>query len=327
MPRTPAFLSQAPASLTLEVPRVDVLADVLGVSLLRNALYKRIEARAPWGLRVQEKTRATFYLVARGSARLELEGAKAILLGPGDAVFMPHGTAHVLRDSPTTEPVEACGGSKRTPGMSRRIGGTGAPTSLVAGFFQREPGHTPPLLARMPNVVVLSGSDASADPWVAATIRLILAESETPGPASTLVMQRLADVLFVHALRSLTRARRAQCPKGLPALEDPAIHQALALMHADVTMPWTVASLAKRVGLSRSGFAARFTELVGQPPLQYLMRWRLSRAAELLRDTGDDITVVAARVGYESVPSFSRTFKRFQGASPAAFRKAQRNAT
>lgn len=95
---------------------------------------------------------------------------------------------------------------------------------------------------------------------------------------------------------------------------------------ADRLLEWPddlelVAKLAKRVGLSRSGFAERFTERVGEAPLQYLVRWRVARAAEFLRDTDDSIAEVAARVGYESVPSFSRTFKRWRGASPAAFRR------
>jgi AraC-like DNA-binding protein len=96
-------------------------------------------------------------------------------------------------------------------------------------------------------------------------------------------------------------------------------------MHADLTSAWTVAELARRVGLSRSGFASRFAELVGEPPLQYLVRWRIARAAELLRDTEDGIVEIASRVGYESVPSFSRTFKRWRGQSPAAFRRATRS--
>ena len=95
-------------------------------------------------------------------------------------------------------------------------------------------------------------------------------------------------------------------------------------MHARVGEPWTVAKLAARVGLSRSGFALRFTELVGEPPLQYLARWRMARAAELLRDTHEGMGEIAAKVGYESVPSFSKAYKRWQGTSPGAFRRTQR---
>ncbi len=125
-------------------------------------------------------------------------------------------------------------------------------------------------------------------------------------------------------MRSLTKQRgcQAQRQQGLVALSDPPIHKALSLMHAQVGHAWSVAELAARVGLSRSGFAARFTELVGEPPLQYLARWRVTRAAELLRDTDEAVSTIAARVGYDSTPSFNKAFKRWQGTSPGAYRRA-----
>ncbi len=306
--------------MDLQDPRGDVLADVLGVALLRNALYRRIEARAPWGMRVAFQQRAFFYLVARGTALVEVDGERPLALSVGEVVFIPHGTAHTLRDSATTKPAPVCDGKRCTEGGPRRLGGSGASTTIVAGFFEQR-GRQPALLERMPRIVMLSPTDPTSGPWISATVQLLLAESASPGPASAIVLQRLADVLFVQALRSV--AAHVSCKRsGLAALADPPIHQALALMHARVAEPWTVARLAARVGLSRSGFAARFTELVGEPPLQYLARWRIARAAELLREEGGGIAEVAGRVGYESVPSFSKAFKRWQGVSPGTFRRA-----
>jgi AraC-like DNA-binding protein len=235
--------------------------------------------------------------------------------------FIPHGSAHVLRDSGTTEPAPVCDGKEFTDASPRHIGGRGASTTIVTGFFDRGGAREPLLLRGMPRVAVLSPTHPTSGAWIAATVQLILAESAAPGPASTIVLQRLADVLFVQALRSMSSHARCR-PSGLAALSDPPIHEALALMHARVEAPWTVAILARRVGLSRSGFAARFAELVGEPPLQYLARWRIARAAELLRDTDEDLAEIARRVGYESVPSFSKAFKRWQSVSPGAFRRA-----
>ncbi|MET0795428.1 MAG: AraC family transcriptional regulator [Polyangiaceae bacterium] len=323
MAKHPKDLSKTPRPFALEDPRGDVLADVLGIALVRNALYKRIECKAPWGIRKGPKPRATFYLLARGSALLEVEGERDVTLSVGDVAFIPHGTPHVLRDAKTSVPVLACDGPARPSSGTRRVGGNGAPSSIIAGFFERELGRAPVLLANLPQLVVIRPADASNEPWIGATVQLILAESAAPGPASAFILQRLSDVLFVHALRSLSR--RPNGPSGLPALSDPVIYQALSLMHADFAAKWTVAEIARRVGLSRSGFASRFSELVGEPPLQYLARWRLARAAELLRDTEDGIVEIALRVGYESVPSFSRTFKRFRGQSPGAYRRATRS--
>lgn len=322
MPVRPPSLSKTPDALELQSPRGDVLADVLSGSLVRSALYKRIEGHAPWGIRIPAKPRAAFYLLARGSALLEVDGRAPVTLSAGDVVFLPHGTAHTLKDAKDSPTHLVCEAVPRTSPGTRRIGGTGAVTSLVAGFFERDGGRSPVLLERMPEAVVLSPSDPDADPSLTATVQLVLRESASAGPASAFVLHRLADVLFVQVLRALSRNRA--CPKGLPALADPAIHEALALMHADVKSPWTVDRLARQVGLSRSGFAARFSALVGEPPLQYLVRWRMARAAELLRDGDDAIAHVAAQVGYESVPSFSKSFKRWKGAAPAAFRRAAR---
>jgi AraC-like DNA-binding protein len=322
MPSRPNGLSQSPAQMDLQDPRGDVLADVLSVGLLRNALYKRIEAGAPWGMRFGARERAVFYLVARGAARLEVDGERPLALSAGDVVFIPHGSAHTLRDAPTTKPMAVCDG-KHSPDLSPlRIGGPGAITTFITGFYDRRgSGRVPVLLARVPRIVMLSPTDASTAPWVAATVQLIFAESAAPGPASALVMQRLTDVLFVQMLRSLSK--HFECKRsGLPALADPPIYEALSLIHARVAEPWTVVKLATQVGLSRSGFAARFTDTVGEPPLQYLARWRVARAAELLRDTTDDIAEIADRVGYASVPSFNKAFKKWQGFTPGGFRQA-----
>ena len=317
MRKTPKQLAETPTPLALRDPRGDAVADVLGASLIRHALYSPIEARAPWGLRMPRRNRASFYLVAHGSARLEVEGARTQILSAGDVGFVPHGTAHVLRDSADSVPLPVCDGASSPSQKPLRIGGRGAGTTLVAGFFELSDGLGPVLLQGVPPLIILSASDPASAPWV----RFIVAESASPRPASNIVLQRLADVLFVLALRSTVG--EGTCQRGaIAAVSDPRIYEALSLMHARVADPWSVDVLARRVGMSRSGFAARFTDLVGESPLQYLARWRIARAAELLRDTTEKVEIIAGRVGYESVPAFSRAFKRWQGTGPAAFRRS-----
>lgn len=326
MARRPLRLSERPAGLEPPDPRGDALADLLGAVLLRNAMYKRIEARAPWGLQKPTRDRAVFYLVAHGSALLELEGEgeSPRRLVVGDVAFLPHGTGHTLRDAATTAP-EIVGHGTRTPSSRlRTIGGTGDRSSLITGFFELARGRRPALLERMPRVVTMTSTAPPFDPLFATTVQLLLAESAAPAQGSAIVLQRLADVLFVQALRSLAAARPSCPERGLSTLADPHIAQALDLLHARLEASWTVASLAARVGLSRSGFAARFTELVGEPPLQHLARWRIARAAEHLRGTDDAIGAIATRVGYESAPSFTKAFRRWQGTSPVAYRKVHR---
>ncbi len=322
----PSQLSQTPAGAARIVPAEvhnDVLADVLSLGFLRNVLYRHFDARAPWGLDVQPGQHAVLYVVARGHALLELAGQSPLKLTAGQVAFLSRGAPHVLRDAPTTRPVALCSGTnRRTAPPAQRIGGRGARTSIIATFFERA--RTPPPLLAQPADVVILSDDAAADPIVAATIASVLAELDHPAPASVLLMQRLADVLVVQAMRALTRQPACQSSRrpGLVALSDPPIHEALSLMHARFDYTWSVAELAARVGLSRSGFAARFTELVGEPPLQYLARWRMMRAAELLRETDEPVGAIAARVGYESTPSFIKAFKRWKASSPREYRRA-----
>ncbi|MBX3213677.1 MAG: AraC family transcriptional regulator [Labilithrix sp.] len=319
MPVRPRKLAGTPPQMDLQDPRGDVIADVLGASLIRHVLYRPLEARAPWGMRVPRRERASFYLLTRGNARLEVEGQRAHVLSPGEVAFVPHGTAHVLRDAANTEPVPVCDGPPKASLAPRRIGGSGAATIIVAGFFDIGNGREPPLLQSMPALIVLSASDPTSGPWLSAMVQLIIAESSTPRPASSIVLQRLADVLFVLAIRSTSSQRKCT---GLAALSDPSIYGALGLMHSRVAEVWTVEKLARRVSMSRSSFASRFTELVGDPPLQYLARWRTTRAAELLRESDEKVETIANLVGYESLPAFSRAFKRWQGQSPANFRRS-----
>jgi AraC-like DNA-binding protein len=323
MIQRPKGLPDRPPALTVEDPRGDVLADVLAGARLSNVLYRRVDCRAPWGIRQPQREHAMFYLLARGAARLDVDGEAPVALSTGDVVFLPNGTPHTLRDSAETVPVHVCGEAGGGDGRPRHLGDDGAASSFVAGFFDLGMGRHTALLGTLPRVVALSAKDGAAGPWVAATVALIVAESAAPGPAGTLVMQRLADVLFVQALRSLLS--HGDCAKvPLSALSDPHVGRALGVMHAKVADPWTVESLATEVGLSRSGFAARFAALVGEPPLQYLTRWRMARAAELLRDTNESMAEIATTVGYDSVPSFNKAYKRWQGTSPGAFRRRAR---
>lgn len=318
----PKLLSQTPRTLDLEDPRCDVLADLLSASLLRNAMYRRFDGGVPWGFSMTTRERVTFYVVARGTARFEVEGERLHVLSVGDAILLPHGTAHVVRDAPTTIPERACDGGLRPAGRGhvKRFGGDGAVTSIIAGFFAYT-GQRPLLLASLPRVLVSCADDPARSPSMTATLQLLVGEAMAARPASTFVLQRLAEVLLVHALRDLA-TRSAGDPKKLAAIADPAIHNALELIHRGLAHPWTVALLAKQCGMSRSAFAERFAALVGEPPLQYLARWRMARAGELLRGSDTRVNEIAGSVGYTSVPSFNKAFRKWQGATPSAFRSA-----
>jgi transcriptional regulator GlxA family with amidase domain len=179
------------------------------------------------------------------------------------------------------------------------------------------------LLESLPSVIHIAAGEADTSVQLAAAVQLILAESAAPGPGSALVSARLAEILLVHALRTQVAAHEKD-RHGLCALADPQIGASLRLMHASPAEPWTVERLAREVGMSRSAFAARFTQLVGEAPLQYLTRWRMTQAAELLREGDDSVPAIAERVGYGNATAFTKAFARVEGIGPGAYRRKWR---
>jgi AraC-like DNA-binding protein len=311
---------------------VDVMGEILEAVHLKTAIFGKIDLGAPWRLRLPERDYLSFYVLARGSAWLELgppetrplHGASEIALSTGDAVILPHGSAHELRDvdrsqvpAQTLDP-DTC--PRAVTAHVAQLGGDGPVTSIIAGHFTLGSAPRNALLASLPPAIHLPAGAVSASPQLAGLVPLILSESASPGAGGSIVLARLADLLFVHALRLwISTADSSAC--GLRAVTDPAIGAALRLMHARPAEPWTVARIATTVAMSRSAFAARFTALVGEPPLQYLARWRMTLAAQRLRDGNGGVAEVAEAVGYANPVAFSKAFARMQGIGPGAFRR------
>jgi AraC-like DNA-binding protein len=331
MPKKPQNAIRRPALSD----SIDVFGEILEALHLRTAIFGKLDLGAPWRLRLPEREYLSFYVVARGSAWLDLGGVRSrsahgpdqIPLSTGDAVILPHGSPHELRDVDRSDipalsfDYDAC---PRQP-HAGRAGGDGPVTSIIIGHFMLGSAPRNALLAALPAAIHLPAGAASTSPQLAGLVPLILSESAAPGAGGSIVLARLADLLFVQALRFWTStAGQAAC--GLRAVADPAIGSALRLMHARPGEPWTIAQLASSVARSRSAFAARFTELVGEPPLQYLARWRMTLAAQRLRADDAVIADVAEAVGYANPVAFSKAFARMQGVGPGTFRREARRA-
>jgi transcriptional regulator GlxA family with amidase domain len=155
-------------------------------------------------------------------------------------------------------------------------------------------------------------------------MRQAAAEASDLRPGGSAMLVRLSEMLFIDAIRQYLATLPEDSCGWLAGVRDRFVGRALALMHADPAEAWTVAELGRQVGLSRSAFHARFAELLGQTPMQYLASWRMQAAAALLRDTAATVATVAGDVGYESEASFSRAFKRFVGKPPAVWRQQSR---
>jgi len=311
---------------------MDALSAILAPVRLQQTCWAFTVGRAPWGLAFPGKTSCVrFHYVVRGSAWLHVDGADEpdVALSGGDLAVVPLGHTHVLRDHPRSaavgvDDVAQCG--SRSVVMQLDVGAKGAETNFVTGAFVLDDPLARQILAVLPPVLRMTPEVEHCVPSFLENIQFITREVETGRPGSEVVLLRMADVIFIQILRAYLARVPDDGAGFLGALRDPSTAAALGAMHHRAEAPWTVASLAKEVGLSRSVFAARFTQLVGEPPLGYLSRLRMQKAATLLRE-GATLAMASHLTGYASEASFSHAFRQWAGVAPGAYRKTLRESS
>ncbi|MFF9853646.1 AraC family transcriptional regulator [Streptomyces litmocidini] len=301
---------------------MDVVSDAISAVRVGRPSSERVRVGGRWCARFDPYDGAGFHVVLRGGCWLLPDGGEPVVLGAGDAVLLPHGTGHVIADAPADAATVAravpfdrwaAGGLPHPP----RTAGHGREVEMVCGKYRLDRSHVHPLLAELPPLVHLPAR-ADGDPGLRGAIALLAGELEEQRPGASLALPSLLDLLFVYMVRSWT----AESTDGTwpAALGDRVAAAALRALHADPAAPWTVDRLAAEAGVSRPTLARRFTALVGRPPMAYLAWWRLTRAAALLRDTGDPLAAVARRVGYGSPYALSHAFRREFGMTPGRYR-------
>jgi AraC-like DNA-binding protein len=243
----------------------------------------------------------------------------------GDLIVCPHGGGQTLASDLGLEPIDADTlPSLAAPGdpITRlRHGGGGTVTRLVCGYLACSRSACRPVLDALPAVACIPAREGVAAALVRELLHLAVSESAQSRPGAQSMLAKLSELLFVEALRSYAHALPTAGTGWLAGLRDPYVGRALGMLHAEPANSWTVDDLAGRVALSRSALAERFTALVGEPPMQYLSRWRLALAAQALRAGPEPIARIAERSGYDSDAAFSRAFKREFGVPPAAWRR------
>jgi AraC-like DNA-binding protein len=306
-------------------PPADPLGEALHFLRMDGAFYCRSELSAAWGLTLPEmRGYLWFHVVASGRAWLETDEAEPSLLRPGDFALVPHGDGHRLRSDPGA-PVPGILELEREAVSDRyeilRHGEGGAPTTLVCGAVRFDHPAARNLIEILPAAILLEAADSPQLDWMQSTLRLMAAEAKELRPGGEAVITRLGDILVIQAIRSWIETDPAAQTGWLGALQDRQIGRAISLIHRDPARAWTVASLARELAMSRSSFAARFTELVGEPVMQYVTRWRMLVAVDFLREDGATVGELARRLGYRSEAAFARAFKRVVGVPPGAVRR------
>ena len=313
----------------LTAPRADELSDLLNQINVRSVVYCLSDLGAPWGLRVDSSATAKFHLVLDGRATLTLDepGIAPTELSAGELALVPHGSGHLIQDE-RGSPARPLGDilAEQPARAAERLayGGDGTRTLLLCGGFALASGLPENLLSLLPPLLVLDTASTGLSRWLEPTLALLRNEIASDAPGGSAMLAKLADVFLAEiARRYLSSLDVLIISVPSAAADDPSVGAALALMRAQPDAPWTVADLARKVGLSRTAFAARFRDLVGEPPMSYLARLRLGYAAGYLSATDKTVREIARMVGYSSEASLSKAFQRRFGRAPGEYRRQQ----
>jgi AraC-like DNA-binding protein len=301
---------------------MDPMSDVLASMHVRSFGYGRLEAGAPWGLSYSKHS-ASLGMLLEGECWLSMEKMSApVQLRAGDCWLTVHGDAHVLSDHP---------GSAARPfselttieGRTARVGGRGRTSVIVGGWFRFDPLSSRPLTRFLPALIHIARENARVL-GLDTTLQSLANEASNNAPGSRIVIKHLAEILFIQMIRSFVASESSSGPGLVRALSDRQIGATLRMMHERTDHHWTVAELARAAGSSRSAFARRFVELVGESPMEYLSYWRMYKAGELLRGSDLRLSEIAHAVGYDSEASLCHAFKRLLGVTTGEYRSSGR---
>jgi AraC-like DNA-binding protein len=318
---------------------VDPLSDLLRVVRLYGAFFFEVEAAGSWSLDsvpVEELTPRImpgaehliyYHVLTRGRCYAGLKGEEQVELAPGDVVVFPHGDAHIMSSG---QGIRVGPGPHVHTSSSTRYSQTVVlgdketrDVALVCGFLGCDRRPFNPLLAALPHRMHIRGASTA---WVDTFTRRLTEEARLGLPGADSVLTRLAELMFIEVLRRYLDDLPPGQTGWLAGLRDEVVARVLRLIHGRPAHRWTLDELARDSASSRSNVAKQFAALVGQPPMQYLMQWRMQIATNLLTQSGAKVAAIGAQVGYDSEAAFSRAFKKATGLAPGAWREARRTA-
>jgi AraC-like DNA-binding protein len=323
--------------------RNDPLTDVLASVRLTGAVFFSVEGAPPWAAESPPASAISgrvlpgadhvleFHAVTRGRCLIGILGEEPMQLEAGDVICFPHGDAHVLSSGrgiqamPVPLQLFERAATARLP-FPLKLGEGPAEVHVICGFLGCDARPFNPLLASLPRVLRASDRGGPPGGWLTRFMEVAEVEARSPRPGSEGVLGRLSELMFVEMIRRHLEALPPDRTGWLAGLRDPHVGKALAALHDRPGHPWTLDEVGHQAGLSRSALAERFADLVGEPPFQYLARWRMQVAAGLLATTHDGVAAIGARVGYASEAAFSRAFKKLVGVPPATWRRRRSTA-
>jgi len=302
---------------------------------LSGSVFLRAHLSAPWAyvsrsaadlesmLRTRGERIIVFHVITEGSCRIALGNGVVEELVAGDVAILPFADQHVMGD-PSLEGavplLEILPDPANTPVL--RYGGSGPVMSMVCGYLRSDDLPLNPVLASLPPLIRVPTAGGPLGHWVDASVEYALHTLSLRSPVSDPVLARLPELMITECLCAFAGRGRGADQGWLAGLADPVVGRALACIHREPELGWTLKELARRAAASRSVLAERFQKLIGQAPMSYLTAFRLQLAGRQLRTSAASMAEVAGAVGYASEAAFSRAFKRHVGVSPSEWRKS-----
>ena len=319
---------------------MDAFSEVLSGVRLKGAVFFSAEFSAPWGFFSPPSTALTpilspgaehlvlYHFVIEGTARATLGDGTRLNLEAGDIVVFPHGDSHELGGMDAVAPIDSAIILAKIANRDLsacRWGGGGERARFVCGFLACDPLLCAPILESLPPMLKVNIRSDPSGYWLEQSILHLVHEASSNRAGSEAMLAKLSEALFVDTLRRYVAGLTEQTQGWLAGARDPVVGRSLALLHARVKHPWTIAELAEGVGVSRSALVERFSRYLSEPPMTYLTRWRLQLAAESLQKTSRGVADIAADIGYQSEAAFSRAFKREFGQPPGRYRSEHKS--
>ncbi|WP_116947995.1 AraC family transcriptional regulator [Jiangella endophytica] len=306
---------------------MDALTDLLDDVRASGALIGRTVLDPRWSVRFATGAELTLLAVLDGTAWLLPADGDPVRVGAGEVAIVRGPEPFTVAVDPAARPEDAvkladyCAWSVRAGAAGRTCDpGASGDTVVLTGTYDGAAGISERLLDALPRVLVIAEDDCPCP-----MLDLVADEIAANRPGQQVVLDRLLDLMLVSTLRGWFDRPQARAPHWYGRLDDSPVSQALRLLHDDPGRGWTVGSLAAATGVSRALLARDFAARVGEPPMSYLAGWRLSIAADLLRETDATIESIARQVGYGSAFALSAAFKRRRGLTPSQHRAVGRS--
>ncbi len=299
---------------------MDALSSLLEIIKIKSAVYFKADFSSPWGMSISTSDVAQFHMVVKGKCLLKINQEETVKLHAGDIVIFPTGDAHWLADSENSKKEDGLHVVTSIQQNKPIFKGEHFATTLICGHFEFDKNLDPFFLKSLPSFIHITGIKQKEFTWLETITNLIMSESDTGLLGKSIAVNKLAEVLFIHSIRAYI-LQNTEKTGFFAALKNPKLSRVLKSIHKNPQYRWNLENLAKEAGMSRTLFANKFRDIVGETPHHYITNWRIVKAKKYLKESTVSIAEIAERVGYSSEAAFNRTFKKKVQKTPALYRR------